>query len=86
ITVPRYGPEKICWALSDAYHEVEGGHIRMARTPRLKRRRGWICHSAGGAEGLPGRRGAKGWAGPPAGGARRAGGVRASGVRRAPGG
>ena len=29
VTVPRYGPEKICWALSDAYHEVEGGHIRI---------------------------------------------------------
>lgn len=29
MTVPRYGPEKICWALSDAYHEVEGGHIRI---------------------------------------------------------
>ena len=29
ITVPRYGPEKVCWALSDAYHEVEGGHVRI---------------------------------------------------------
>ena len=29
VTVPRYGPEKVCWALSDAYHEVEGGHIRI---------------------------------------------------------
>ena len=24
-------PEKVCWALSDAYHEVEGGHIRIYR-------------------------------------------------------
>ena len=29
VTVPRWLPEKVCWALSDAYHEVEGGHIRI---------------------------------------------------------
>jgi len=29
VTVPRYLPERICWALSDAYHEVEGGHVRI---------------------------------------------------------
>ena len=29
VTVPRYLPEKICWALSDDYHEVEGGHVRI---------------------------------------------------------
>lgn len=29
ITVPRWFPERICWALSDAYHEVEGGHVRI---------------------------------------------------------
>ncbi|MGH3417729.1 MAG: class I SAM-dependent methyltransferase [Actinocrinis sp.] len=29
VTVPRWFPEKVCWALSDAYHEVEGGHIRI---------------------------------------------------------
>ena len=28
------GPEKVCWALSDAYHEVEGGHIRIYRRRR----------------------------------------------------
>jgi SAM-dependent methyltransferase len=35
-SVPRAWPEKICWALSRAYHEVEGGHIRIfnARTLR----------------------------------------------------
>ncbi len=27
--MPRWWPEKMCWALSDAYHEVEGGHIRI---------------------------------------------------------
>lgn len=34
-TVPRYGPERVCWALSDAYHEVEGGHIRIYRAEQL---------------------------------------------------
>jgi SAM-dependent methyltransferase len=29
VTVPRWLPEKICWTLSDAYHEVEGGHVRI---------------------------------------------------------
>ncbi|WP_324273399.1 class I SAM-dependent methyltransferase [Blastococcus brunescens] len=29
VTVPRYGPERICWALSDEYHANEGGHIRI---------------------------------------------------------
>ena len=31
VTVPRYGPERICWALSDEYHANEGGHIRIYR-------------------------------------------------------
>ncbi|MFI1888309.1 class I SAM-dependent methyltransferase [Streptomyces jumonjinensis] len=35
VTVPRYGPEKICWTLSDAYHEVEGGHIRIYKADEL---------------------------------------------------
>ncbi|MCZ1010246.1 class I SAM-dependent methyltransferase [Streptomyces lydicus] len=35
VTVPRYGPEKVCWTLSDAYHEVEGGHIRIYRGDEL---------------------------------------------------
>jgi SAM-dependent methyltransferase len=29
VTVPRWLPERICWALSDAYHQVEGGHLRI---------------------------------------------------------
>jgi SAM-dependent methyltransferase len=37
VTVPRYGPERICWALSDAYHETEGGHIRIYRADELLR-------------------------------------------------
>jgi len=35
VTVPRWGPEKLCWALSDAYHEVEGGHVRIYRGDEL---------------------------------------------------
>jgi 2-polyprenyl-3-methyl-5-hydroxy-6-metoxy-1,4-benzoquinol methylase len=36
-SVPRYWPERICWALSDAYHAVEGGHIRIFRSSQLCR-------------------------------------------------
>ena len=35
MTVPRWWPERICWALSDAYHEVEGGHVRIYRGHEL---------------------------------------------------
>ena len=38
ITVPRYGPEVINWALSDAYHNVPGGHIRIYRRSVLSGR------------------------------------------------
>lgn len=31
VSVPRWLPEKLCWALSDDYHEVEGGHVRIYR-------------------------------------------------------
>lgn len=35
ISVPRAWPERICWWMSRAYHEVEGGHIRIFNTARL---------------------------------------------------
>ena len=35
VTVPRWLPEKICWALSDAYHQVEGGHVRIYTSDEL---------------------------------------------------
>ncbi len=35
VTVPRWLPEKICWALSDDYHNVEGGHVRVYRGDEL---------------------------------------------------
>lgn len=38
ITVPRYGPEVVNWALSDAYHNVPGGHIRIYRKSVLEGR------------------------------------------------
>jgi SAM-dependent methyltransferase len=36
-SVPRYWPEWICWALSDAYHANEGGHVRIFRAAELER-------------------------------------------------
>jgi SAM-dependent methyltransferase len=35
VTVPRWWPERICWALSRAYHEVKGGHVRIYRGHEL---------------------------------------------------
>jgi SAM-dependent methyltransferase len=35
VSVPRRWPERICWALSDPYHEVEGGHVRIYRGHEL---------------------------------------------------
>lgn len=35
VTVPRYWPEKVCWALSNEYHEVEGGHVRIYKASEL---------------------------------------------------
>lgn len=38
VSVPRWLPEKVCWALSDDYHEVEGGHVRIYESDVLKGR------------------------------------------------
>lgn len=38
ITVPRYGPELVCWLLSDEYHERPGGHLRIYRKSQLASR------------------------------------------------
>jgi len=35
VTVPRWFPEQVCWRLSDAYHQVEGGHVRIYTRRRL---------------------------------------------------
>ncbi|MEU9884738.1 class I SAM-dependent methyltransferase [Sphaerisporangium sp. NPDC051011] len=29
VTVPSFLPERICWALSEAYHTAPGGHVRI---------------------------------------------------------
>jgi SAM-dependent methyltransferase len=38
VTVPRWGPELVNWALSDEYHSVEGGHVRIYRRAALEGR------------------------------------------------
>ena len=38
VSVPRWLPERICWALSDQYHTNEGGHIRIYRGDDLRAR------------------------------------------------
>jgi len=35
VSVPRYLPERICWALSEDYHTEKGGHIRIYRKKAL---------------------------------------------------
>ena len=34
-SVPRAWPERICWQLSAAYHQVEGGHVRIFNGKKL---------------------------------------------------
>ncbi|MCB1643926.1 MAG: class I SAM-dependent methyltransferase [Pseudomonadales bacterium] len=44
-SVPRFFPEWVCWQLSDAYHEVEGGHVRIFNASHLRQdieRQGFI--------------------------------------------
>ncbi len=38
VTVPRFGPEAVNWALSREYHDVPGGHVRIYRRSVLGRR------------------------------------------------
>jgi SAM-dependent methyltransferase len=40
VTVPTWLPERICWALNDAYHApaVPGGHVRIFTEAGLRRR------------------------------------------------
>jgi SAM-dependent methyltransferase len=35
VTVPRWFPERICWALSDDYHQNPGGHVRIYKGSEL---------------------------------------------------
>ncbi|MEZ5558866.1 MAG: class I SAM-dependent methyltransferase [Pseudomonadales bacterium] len=55
VSVPRFGPEWLCWRLSRAYHEVEGGHIRIFRSSQLRdaiERQGFHCFHRHWAHGL----------------------------------
>jgi SAM-dependent methyltransferase len=36
VTVPTWLPERICWLLSDDYHNVPGGHLRIFTRPELE--------------------------------------------------
>jgi SAM-dependent methyltransferase len=38
VTVPRCWPELVNWLLSDAYHDVPGGHVRIYRRSTLESR------------------------------------------------
>ena len=44
VTVPRWWPELVTWALSDDYHNTPGGHVRIYRRGRARRaaRRGGL--------------------------------------------
>jgi ubiquinone/menaquinone biosynthesis C-methylase UbiE len=35
-SVPRAWPERICWALNEKYHRVEGGHLRIFDAASLR--------------------------------------------------
>jgi SAM-dependent methyltransferase len=38
VTVPRWWPERVCWALSRDYHDIAGGHVRIYRGDHLEQR------------------------------------------------
>ncbi len=38
VSVPRHGPERLCWALSADYAAAEGGHVRIYRTAAILER------------------------------------------------
>ena len=35
VSVPRWFPERICWALSEEYYKANGGHIRIYKKKHL---------------------------------------------------
>lgn len=44
VSVPRFWPERICWAISKPYREAPGGHIRIYKKKELQR----LLKNAGG--------------------------------------
>ena len=68
VTVPRYGPEIVNWALSHEYHDVPGGHVRIyRRSALLERLRGAGLRPSGATTPMPCTRptgGSVAWWGP----------------------
>jgi ubiquinone/menaquinone biosynthesis C-methylase UbiE len=55
VTVPAWLPERVCWALSDDYHNVPGGHVRIFTRRELEtklRRAGLVVGSSHHAHAL----------------------------------
>jgi len=55
VSVPRFFPEKICWALSKTYRNSPGGHIRVYRQDQLLEKlesSGVACEGTGWAHAL----------------------------------
>ena len=55
ISVPRAWPERICWWLSSAYHQVPGGHLRIFSRRQLQAEiavLGFACYRRHGAHAL----------------------------------
>jgi SAM-dependent methyltransferase len=48
VTVPAWLPERICWRLSDDYHNVPGGHIRIFTRRELEAKLAFAGLSVGG--------------------------------------
>jgi SAM-dependent methyltransferase len=48
VTVPAWLPERICWLLSDDYHNVPGGHIRIFTRHELDTKLGRAGLDVGG--------------------------------------
>lgn len=46
ISVPRYFPERVCWFISHAYRNEEGGHVRIykkKKLPKMLKKHGFNC-------------------------------------------
>lgn len=55
VSVPRYWPEAVCWALSKEYPNTPGGHVRIYRRSELRaklRSRGFAIYAEHFAHGL----------------------------------
>jgi SAM-dependent methyltransferase len=48
VTVPAWMPERVCWLLSDDYHNVPGGHVRIFTRHELEAKLGRAGLNVGG--------------------------------------